>query len=367
MEPLVSILIPAYNEQEFIADTLRSAIRQTWQRKEIIVVDDGSTDNTLASVRRFASSGVSVVSQEHQGAAAARNKALSLCRGDYVQWLDANDLLAPDKISKQIQALEQCHGTRTLVSCAWGTFFYRPRLAAFESTGLWCDLSPMEWLLRKFEQNLYMQTATWLVGRELTAAAGPWDTRLLGDDDGEYFGRVLLLSNGVRFVPDAKVFYRISGADRLSYIGRSNAKMEAQLRSMELTIKYLRFLDDGERARTACLIYMRNNLGNFFPERPDIVHRLARLADDLGGRLESPRLSWKYSWIAKAFGPYPAKRARILFPAIKWSLVRRWDKTLFRFENLLTHRLRPTGNERATFKRPSASQHSGARPMWPGR
>jgi len=54
-------------------------------------------------------------------------------------------------------------------------------------------------------QNLYMQTATWLVSRELTEAAGPWDTRLLGDDDGEYFCRVLLASNGVRFVPEAKV------------------------------------------------------------------------------------------------------------------------------------------------------------------
>jgi len=178
-----------------------------------------------------------------------------------------------------------------------------------------------------------MQTATWLVSRELTKAAGPWDIRLWVDDDGEYFARVLLLSDGVRFVPDAKVFYRMSGVDRLSYIGCSNEKMEAQLRSMELTIGYLRSLDDCKRARTACLAYLHGYLSYFFPERPDIVDHLARMAGDLGGRLERPRVSWKYSWIAGIFGLHAAKRAQIVLPEVKWSLVRLCDKALFRLEH----------------------------------
>ncbi len=66
MRPLVSILIPAYNAQEWIADTLQSAIAQTWQRKEIIVVDDGSTDRTLEIARRFESERVRVVTQKNQ-------------------------------------------------------------------------------------------------------------------------------------------------------------------------------------------------------------------------------------------------------------------------------------------------------------
>src|SRR5271166_5822373 len=99
MKPLVSVLIPAFNAQAWIGDTLESAVSQTWPQKEIIVVNDGSTDQTLASVQRFESAGVRVITQENQGAAAARNKAFSLCQGDYVQWLDADDLLAPDKIA----------------------------------------------------------------------------------------------------------------------------------------------------------------------------------------------------------------------------------------------------------------------------
>ena len=92
MQPLVSILVPAYNSQEWLADTLRSAIAQTWPRKEIIVVDDGSKDQTTEVARRFASKEVAVVTTENQGAAAARNHAMSLSQGDYIQWLDADDL-----------------------------------------------------------------------------------------------------------------------------------------------------------------------------------------------------------------------------------------------------------------------------------
>ena len=122
MKPLVSILIPAYNAEEFIADAIRSAIAQTWQRKEIIVVDDGSRDGTAEVARRFASKEVVVVSKENQGAAATRNHAFQLSQGEYIQWLDADDLLAPDKIERQLAALREGDGKRILLSSSWGHF-----------------------------------------------------------------------------------------------------------------------------------------------------------------------------------------------------------------------------------------------------
>ncbi len=216
MAPLVSILIPAYNSERWIAETIKSALNQTWPNKEIIIVDDGSRDQTLASARRFASKTVAVISQENQGASAARNKALQLCQGDYIQWLDADDLLSPDKIQTQMEAAEKCESKLKLISCGWGDFLYRPMKARFVPTALWCDLDPLEWLLRKWEGNLHMQTATWLVSRELTSAAGPWDTRLLVDNDGEYFFRVIRSGDGVKFVPGVRVFYRASGFGSVS-------------------------------------------------------------------------------------------------------------------------------------------------------
>ncbi len=328
MQPLVSILIPAFNAQAWIADTLASAVAQTWPLKEIIVVNDGSLDETLAAVQRFESAGVRVITEENQGAAAARNKAFSLCKGDYVQWLDADDLLAPDKIAKQVAALEERLSKRTLISSAWGKFMHRPHRARFVPTSLWCDLSPSEWMTRQMEENIYMQTATWLVSRELTEAAGPWDTRLLGDDDGEYFSRVLLASERTRFVPDAKVYYRMSGSNSLSYIGQSDKKREAQWLSMELHIRYLRSLEDTPRVRAACVNYLQNWMGFFYPERRDIYERARTLARDLGGELEVPRLSWKYSGIQALFGWKLARRAQVFLPRARWSVYRSWDKFL---------------------------------------
>jgi glycosyltransferase involved in cell wall biosynthesis len=333
VKPLVSILIPAYNAEEWLADTLRSATAQTWDRKEIIVVDDGSRDQTLTIARQFESGCVHIVTQANQGAAAARNKAFSLSQGDYIQWLDADDLMAADKITKQMEALSDSSSKLTLLSGGWGRFMYRHDRAKFIPTALWNDQSPVEWLIHKMGQNTYMQTASWLVSRELTEAAGPWDTRLLGDDDGEYFCRVLLASDGIRFVPTAKVFYRMAGAGSLSYIGTSDKKRAAQWLSMQLHISYLRSLEDSERVRAACVKFLQNWMVYFYPERLDIFRQAEDMARSLGGQLEIPRLSWKYSWIKATFGWRPARRAQLFLPGIRWSLARLWDRALFRIEN----------------------------------
>jgi glycosyltransferase involved in cell wall biosynthesis len=332
MKPLVSILIPAYNAEAWIADTIRSAINQTWPRKEIIVVDDGSRDQTFAVARRFASKDVLVVTHENQGAASTRNRALSLCQGDFIQWLDADDLLSSDKVETQMDTAAEIGDSRTLISSGWGYFAYQSERAKFLPTSLWCDLSPVEWLLRKMRGNLHMQTATWLTSRELTQAAGPWDPRLFVDDDGEYFCRVLLASDGVRFVPGPKVYYRISTSARLSHIGQSDKKKDAQLLSMKLHVKYIRSLEDSDRVRAACITYLETWLMNFYPERPDIVQQLQELAVTLGGRLEMPRLRWKYAWIKALFGWRLAKNAQMVLPQIKASILRSWDKALYQLE-----------------------------------
>jgi hypothetical protein len=148
------------------------------------------------------------------------------------------------------------------------------------------------------------------------------------DDDGEFFCRVLLASDGVVFVPEARVFYRTRGADRLSYVGRSNRKLDAQFVSMQLHVRYLRSLADSERVDAACVKFLEKGLEYLYPHRPDLVRQAQQLAASFGGHLAIPRLSWKYSWIQWLFGPVVAKRAQVLLPRWKWSLVRKWDQLL---------------------------------------
>ena len=324
--------MPAYNSQEWIGDTLRSALAQTWPNKEIIVVNDGSSDQTLAVAQQFESKAVRVVTQENRGAAAARNTALSLSQGDYIQWLDADDLLAADKIARQMAVAER-EGSRKLISGPFGRFLYRWRRAEFVPTDLWTDLSPKEWLLRKLEQNLYMQTATWLVSRELTQAAGWWNTSMLSDDDGEYFCRVLLNSDGTRFVPDARMYYRAFRYDGLAYVGNSDEKRIALWRSMQLHMKYLLSLENDSRSRAACVTYIQRNLINFYPDKADILKEAEQVATDLSMRLTIPSLSWKYSWIRALLGWRIAKYASLKSRKTRWGLEKLLDRALFRIEN----------------------------------
>jgi glycosyltransferase involved in cell wall biosynthesis len=325
-------LIPAYNAEHWIADTIESAISQTWSRKEIIVVDDGSSDGTLTVARQFESDQVRVVTQPNHGAAASRNKAFSLSRGDYIQWLDADDLLSPDKVAHQMQAGAQVTDRRMLFSSPWAYFRSRPARAKFIPTPLWCDLGPTEWMIRKWEGNWHMQTATWLVSREVTEAAGPWDTRLSVDDDGEYFSRVVNVSSGIRFVPQSRVYYRITPTRRLSYIGRSNKKMEAQFLGMKLQIEYLRVREDSDRIRAACVNYLQTWLHNFYPNRSDLVEEAQQVAASLGGRLSVPKASWKYAWIEKLFGFAAAKHVQLYYNRAKSFALRAWDRVMYSFE-----------------------------------
>jgi hypothetical protein len=182
-------------------------------------------------------------------------------------------------------------------------------------------------------ENLHMQNATWLVSRELTDAAGPWNTSLHYDQDGEYFARVLLASVGVRFVPGTGIYYRASGAGSISYIGGSNKKKDSLLLSMKLHIQYLRSLEESPRVREACLTYMQNWYHHFYPDRPDLVSELQSLAAQLGGRLEKPRLRWKYAWMKPVLGWKTATRAQSAIPQFKATCVRQWDKAMYRLES----------------------------------
>lgn len=108
-QPLVSVIMPALNAGAFIEESLRSALNQSYPRLEVLVVDDGSTDNTADAARRLAAvdSRITVLQQPNSGASAARNTALANARGDLVAFLDADDAWLPDKLARQIDLLRQ--------------------------------------------------------------------------------------------------------------------------------------------------------------------------------------------------------------------------------------------------------------------
>lgn len=104
--PLVSVIIPVYNYDRYLGEAVESALSQTYQHLEVIVVDDGSTDRSGEVARSFAGRGLRYFHQAHAGIGPARNKGVELAQGDFIAFLDADDRWPLEKIERQLRAFE---------------------------------------------------------------------------------------------------------------------------------------------------------------------------------------------------------------------------------------------------------------------
>ncbi|MEM4217348.1 MAG: glycosyltransferase [Candidatus Methanomethylicaceae archaeon] len=113
-EPLVSIIIPCYNGEKFVAEAIQSALDQTYPHKEVIVIDDGSTDRSLEVIKSFGSK-IRWETGPNRGGSAARNRGIQIARGELIQFLDADDVLHPQKLERQVDVV--CQNPESLVYC----------------------------------------------------------------------------------------------------------------------------------------------------------------------------------------------------------------------------------------------------------
>jgi glycosyltransferase involved in cell wall biosynthesis len=118
-EPLVSVIVPAFNAETYVSETLHSILAQTYRRLEVLVIDDGSTDSTASIVRAIAAHDprVRLLYQCNQGVAAARNYGIEESRGELIAPIDADDLWAPRKIEKQLRCLAKAGPSAGLCYC----------------------------------------------------------------------------------------------------------------------------------------------------------------------------------------------------------------------------------------------------------
>ncbi len=282
MNSLVSILIPCYNAEQWIAETIESALAQTWQNKEIIIVDDGSTDNSLSIARSYESSQVKVIAQENRGASSARNRALKEAQGDFIQYLDADDLLASNKIELQIQLLLKEDNFACIASGEWGRFYKNPSETLFIPEPVWNDLSPVDWLVCSWNGGGMMPLHAWLIPRHIADKAGFWDERLSLNDDGEYFCRVVLASEGVKFCRGAKSYYR-SGLENSLSRCTTVAYVESAFLALELGINNLLKQENTPYTRQACANAFQRFIYSIYPEYPDFVSQAEDKVKTLGG------------------------------------------------------------------------------------
>ena len=306
MTPLVSIIIPCYNAEPWLAAAVESALGQTWPATETIVVDDGSRDGSLALARTFEPRGVRVLAQANRGAAAARNAGLAAARGAFIQFLDADDLLAPDKLAAQMRVLVPA-GDRALSSSAWARFQREPAEARFTPQANWRDLSGVEFLQLHYEQGCMMQPAAWLASRALLDRAGPWDETLSLNDDGEYFARVMLAAERIVFCAAGRSYYRSALARSLS--GRRDRRaLESLFRSVELTINHLLAVDRSPRSLAAAAYAWKWTAFELYPGAPDLSRAAEERSRKLGGTPKPFPAGGRFQLLARVLGWRLAKR-----------------------------------------------------------
>jgi glycosyltransferase involved in cell wall biosynthesis len=329
MNPLVSILIPAYNSERWIKATLDSALAQTWKNIEIIVVDDGSKDNTFSVAKSFESRNVKVVSQKNSGASSARNKALSFAQGDFIQWLDADDILAADKIEKQLFACGFNPETDKLFSSAWGFFYFSLRRAKFISNNLWQNLAPVDWLRIHLGDGYFMYPAVWLVSRKLTDKAGLWDERLSYNDDGEYFSKVVSKSEMIYFIQEAKSYHRIGNTTSLSNTAMSEKGYISLDLSVTLCIEYLLKLDNSDNSRQACIKRLQKMINNMYTNNSELIDKNKKIIMELGGGGMQDSGSFKFHIMKELLGLKNAVGLKTKLWNMEILLRKNWDKLLY--------------------------------------
>lgn len=294
--PKVTVIIPVYNVETLVSKTLQSVLQQTYQDFEILVVNDGSTDGSLAICQGFTDPRIRIVSQSNRGLAGARNTGIRHAQGEYLAFLDSDDLWLPEKLEKHIQHLDN--------SPEVGVSFSRSRFIdeAGQDIGIYqmpklTDITPAHLFCRnpigngsavvlrrevlgeiKFEENLYGEVESFY-----------FDDSFRQSEDIECWLRIALQTTWkIEGIPDALTLYRVN-------MGGLSANILNQYAAWERIItKTLTYNPDfiaqwGDKARAYQLRYLaRRAARQRSPQMAtQLLHRA--LATDWRILLEEPR------------------------------------------------------------------------------
>jgi glycosyltransferase involved in cell wall biosynthesis len=260
----VSVIIPCYNAEPYLAQTIGSVLAQTRPPDELIVVDDGSTDNSFAIAESFGD-GVRVLSKRSGSASETRNYGASFATGDALMFLDADDVLGPTALEALVEELERHPGS--IATCPW----YRLELV----DGVWVrrppsctPRQPEQDTLDAWLRGWYHSPCSVLWSRAAYEQTGGWDERAGPNDDGYLMMRTLVLGIPLRLTSEGEAFYRRLPGDEVSLSGT-------------------RFTEPGLRARIwviAQIAHMLEERNRLKPYRSALGVAFAMIASDCGGR-----------------------------------------------------------------------------------
>lgn len=274
--PRVSVIVPAYNAEQTIVETICSVQAQTFSDFELIVIDDGSTDRTLERLEAAGDSRLRILSHENAGACSARNRGIGRATGEYLAFLDADDLWTPDKLQHQVAALEARAAAG--VAYSWTRFVDQNGRDLYEQRPVFLEGDVYRELL---VTNFTCGGSNVLVRRQAIEATGGFDVSLRVSQDWEFCVRLAARWPFV-VVPRHQILYRQwSGSWTWSISAAQDLWEEDGVRTIERVF---------ESVPADLQPLKKRRLGTFYLH---LAHRSLVCAADRAAALHAGRSLWR--------------------------------------------------------------------------
>jgi glycosyltransferase involved in cell wall biosynthesis len=230
-ERKVSVVIPCHNSEKFIFEAISSVLRQTYNDIEIIVVDDGSSDDSWDVIKSFKEKKVKSIRQENKGGCNARNIGFSYAKGDYVMFLDSDDMIGPNVVESLVNTFKR---GSDISACSWKRLVNENNSWLEKPSGL--EKRPINNdFLYAWLSGWYIPPSALMWSREALEETGNWDESLAANQDGDLIMRALLSGKKINYSDKGVAYYRSHGVSKISV--SNNVKSISALKSRIKVLK----------------------------------------------------------------------------------------------------------------------------------
>lgn len=299
--PLVSVIMPCYNAGKYVREAIESVVQQSYPYFELVIVNDGSTDESEKIIRSFSDKRIIYIQQENLGQCRACNNGYKHSSGSLIKFFDADDILTERVLEKQVSVLNEKHNCVAYMQ--WARFYNNViSKKDYGPTQITGDCLPMDYIT--WQRNTPMlQCGIWLFPKQLIEKNGLWDERLSLINDTEFITRQLIHASELIYADECELLYRTNFNSGTLSQHLSSKSLNSALLSIDLMSKEILEKENTERVRVLVAHSYQMLREWAYPEHRSYVKILEKKISDFSDIKIHYRSSGPiFNFIKKLFG-----------------------------------------------------------------